>query len=308
MKKVFYSLFAMIAIAAVMFSCSEDPLPPVVQMFGEADADNPYTFNFTTTSENVSSYAWDFGDSETSTEANPSHTYAMSGDYSVKVTVTGEGGTDVAGKNITIAASKEEMLSGGPSATDGKTWVLSRTATTGKDGAANIRSDFELDILPVPDNMLDIAALGEEYDNEYTFYNDGTYKIKNVNGKSLAGWIFSAMEIGMDNVVITTEYGIFQVIRSNPTNATWSLTHETDLVIDAVNESFDPVKEETITFAAADYITFTNGGFIGIEDYYANSIIRDITPDRMVVTIFLHSVEAVATKPSIQFTLSYDKK
>ncbi len=308
MKKGFYSLFAMIAIAAVMFSCSEDPLPPVVQMFGEADADNPYIYNFTTTVENVTSYAWDFGDGETSTEANPSHTYAMSGDYSVTVTVTGEGGTDVASKNITIAASMEEMLSGGPNATDGKTWVLSRTATIGKDGAGNIRADFATDILPAPDNILDIAGLGEEYDNEYTFYDDGTYKVNNVNGKSLAGWIFSSLEVGAENIVIPTEYGIFQVLRSNTTNATWSLTHETDLVIDAVNESFDPPKEETVTFTGINYITFGNGGFIGIEDYYANTIIRDITPDRMVVTFFLQSVMAVATKPSVQFTLSFDKK
>ena len=36
---------------------------------------------------------WDFGDGETSTEENPSHTYSAGGDYTVKLTATGEEGT-----------------------------------------------------------------------------------------------------------------------------------------------------------------------------------------------------------------------
>jgi len=37
---------------------------------------------------NIASYAWDFGDGGTSTQQNPLHTYAQSGQYSVKLTVT----------------------------------------------------------------------------------------------------------------------------------------------------------------------------------------------------------------------------
>jgi PKD repeat protein len=37
---------------------------------------------------NVTSWAWDFGDHQTSTEQNPSHTYTMNGNYTVTLTIT----------------------------------------------------------------------------------------------------------------------------------------------------------------------------------------------------------------------------
>jgi len=43
---------------------------------------------------NITSRSWTFGDGATSTLANPSHTYSAVGSYSVTLTVTGPGGTD----------------------------------------------------------------------------------------------------------------------------------------------------------------------------------------------------------------------
>ncbi len=42
----------------------------------------------------VSSWAWDFGDGTGSTEANPSHTYVLSGEFTVSLTVTNPAGSD----------------------------------------------------------------------------------------------------------------------------------------------------------------------------------------------------------------------
>jgi hypothetical protein len=109
----------------------------------------------------------------------------------------------------------------------------------------------------------------------------------------------------MDKVIATTPYGIFKVTRDNA-NATWSLTHETDLVVDAVKESDG--SEKTVTFTAANYITFGGGGFIGIEDFEVNVIVRQISSDKLVATVFVHSYEPVATKPSIQLTMTFDAK
>ncbi len=50
-------------------------------------------------------YAWDFGDGATSTEQSPTHVFAAAGTYSVKLTVTGPGGSDDETQSVTVAAA-----------------------------------------------------------------------------------------------------------------------------------------------------------------------------------------------------------
>jgi gliding motility-associated-like protein len=52
----------------------------------------PFTVSFTNTSTGASSYLWDFGDGNTSTDANPTHTFTSEGDFSVSLTVTNDVG------------------------------------------------------------------------------------------------------------------------------------------------------------------------------------------------------------------------
>ncbi|GAB4489023.1 MAG: hypothetical protein OHK0019_06070 [Saprospiraceae bacterium] len=51
---------------------------------------NGLTATFTNTSQNALSYLWDFGDGNTSTAANPVHTYAVAGNYAVKLSATNQ--------------------------------------------------------------------------------------------------------------------------------------------------------------------------------------------------------------------------
>lgn len=54
----------------------------------------PFSVNFTNLSGGgVSTYSWDFGDGNVSTDKNPAHTYAAQGIYSVSLTSVGDGGT-----------------------------------------------------------------------------------------------------------------------------------------------------------------------------------------------------------------------
>lgn len=57
---------------------------------------------FTNTSTNASSYLWDFGDGDTSTQISPSHTYANDGTYTVTLISTGPCGTASATQTVTI--------------------------------------------------------------------------------------------------------------------------------------------------------------------------------------------------------------
>ena len=57
------------------------------------DAPLPVSFTDQSTGE-ITSWAWDFGNSDTSTEQNPQYTYNTSGTFPVTLTVTGPGGSD----------------------------------------------------------------------------------------------------------------------------------------------------------------------------------------------------------------------
>lgn len=60
---------------------------------GFASSTMGLTANFTNASNGATSYSWDFGDGESSTDANPSHTYAVDGIYTVVLTATNACGT-----------------------------------------------------------------------------------------------------------------------------------------------------------------------------------------------------------------------
>ena len=83
---------------------SEDPKPSPVADFSYTGANvpAPATVTFTNTSTNSTNYAWDFGDNGTSTDKNPQHTYLAGGVYTVKLTATGEGGSNSITKTINI--------------------------------------------------------------------------------------------------------------------------------------------------------------------------------------------------------------
>lgn len=79
-------------------------LPPVAA-FSITDQGNG-TFAFTDLSTNdPESWLWDFGDGNTSTEQNPTHTYTASGDYTVCLTVSNSAGTDTACQTISVTVT-----------------------------------------------------------------------------------------------------------------------------------------------------------------------------------------------------------
>ncbi len=65
---------------------------------------NLLTANFNNTSSNSTSYAWNFGDGNTSNSANPSHTYDEDGTYTVTLTTTNNCGAVTATQTVTVAS------------------------------------------------------------------------------------------------------------------------------------------------------------------------------------------------------------
>ncbi|MGC9523087.1 MAG: PKD domain-containing protein, partial [Anaerolineae bacterium] len=66
------------------------------------------TFNNTSTGDYTSS-AWDFGDGESSTLENPTHTYTEAGTYTVSLTVAGPGGSDTDTVHILVEAPGNDL-------------------------------------------------------------------------------------------------------------------------------------------------------------------------------------------------------
>ncbi len=69
---------------------------------GFTAAVNAATAIFTNTTMNGASYSWDFGDGNTSTTANPTHTYSTDGVYTVILTATNACGTSTFSQTVTI--------------------------------------------------------------------------------------------------------------------------------------------------------------------------------------------------------------
>ena len=75
---------------------------------GEAPLEVTFTGSNSTDDDAVVSYAWDFGDGTSSTEADPTHTYTAPGTYTAELTVTdGEGLTNTASIDIEVTEPNE---------------------------------------------------------------------------------------------------------------------------------------------------------------------------------------------------------
>ncbi len=100
MKRICFLSTLFIGIV-VLPSCKKDP-PVALFLMDMATFKMDEAITFTNQSENAKSYAWDFGDSKKSTDENPTHTYSSTGDFTIKLIATGNGGTDSISKTISV--------------------------------------------------------------------------------------------------------------------------------------------------------------------------------------------------------------
>lgn len=77
--------------------------PDVVANFSYTAED--LTVTFTNSSSNATTFSWDFGDSNTSSESDPIHTYASAGTYQVVLVASTGEVTDTVQQEVTVSAS-----------------------------------------------------------------------------------------------------------------------------------------------------------------------------------------------------------
>jgi PKD repeat protein len=105
--KTFLKTCLVMMVGLSIFGCSSEnntttPLPTVDFIYSGANLPAPSVITFTSITSNANTILWDFGDNSTSTLTNPQHTYTSGGVYTVKLTVTGEGGTTSTTKTVNV--------------------------------------------------------------------------------------------------------------------------------------------------------------------------------------------------------------
>jgi len=288
MKRKLALLISALVLMAVTFVACEKQDPPSAEIIFSVD---DYSVTFTADAKNTSSYLWDFGDGTTSAESNPVHVYNMSGTFTVTLTVTGDGGEKTTSEVVEILPSVQEMLSGGPAATNGKTWVLSREYVAGVDGGGVINNDMWV-MLPSAENALDGIGMGKEYSNEFIFHNDGTYETDIKNDTALTATLFGIF--GGEVTLFSNENNALGLNLSSytaPESATWTL-HTEDLVIDAITDPLGttvPAPHANVTITGKKWVSLSEGAYFGILDFPTTRkfIIKEITPEKMTVALLV---------------------
>jgi PKD repeat protein len=113
--------------------------PPVAGFTGIPTTGTvPLPVQFTDSSTGViNGYAWDFGDTGTSTVKNPSYEYMKAGTYTVNLTVTGPGGTNISTQSDYITVNELPPVAGFSGTPTTGTVPLMVTFTDSSTGVIN---------------------------------------------------------------------------------------------------------------------------------------------------------------------------
>jgi PKD repeat protein len=123
-------------------SCKEDETAPAPNAAFEYEADG-LEVTFTNKSTNATSYSWDFGDGETSTEENPVHTYEAYGEFTVNLSVTGPGGSDTATPDLVTCAKTSPVIIDGTFADWDEVPVASSSVDGNGESIEELKVDYD---------------------------------------------------------------------------------------------------------------------------------------------------------------------
>jgi hypothetical protein len=194
-------LFMLLIVCSVLSACKKDEYkasPDLV--YDLAVEGNQVTF--TTKTEGITGYKWDFGDGETSVEANPVHTYPGKGKYVATLVATSGSGTSEASTVIRIAKTSPVKLNDNTLSDWAK--VNDNVITSGATGGVfrNVKFDYDGNSIFIYVEMQSKKANDDIFD----FYIDSD---NNASTGLLGGFPGGAYDILLEGHLLTTGLDIF---------------------------------------------------------------------------------------------------
>ncbi|MCG2460431.1 PKD domain-containing protein [Flavobacteriaceae bacterium F89] len=237
----------------------------------------------------ATTWSWDFGDGTTSTAQNPVHVYKDGGYYDATLTATDASGASVT-KDVKLALdiTPYVLLTGGATATNGKTWKISN-GHSANDYFANADADltpFDGAPNPLPGGIFGSGlGMAEVYDDEFTFYFDGDYKhdVK-ADGAAFSGLLYQFVTTGGAGIVNDggADFGLCTGKYTPESGATFTYVENEDFTTTSV---YGP--GGAITYGGVSTLSFSGTEFIGLMDFERKVIIQNITDKSMRLVMFL---------------------
>lgn len=189
-----YSLLFLGAIAfGTMTGCSkmeDDPKSedPIASFQFQISQDNFLEVSFTNFSQNATSYSWEFGDGNTSTEKDPVHTYAAAGTYTVMLTARNDEGASAV-RTTQIMVTDPDALLTFVAGSGSKRWYIQREGIAIGLGPDVARMDWW--------SFGGVTPLGDRpciLDDHWTFNRDGSIDFESnntlfIDAANFGGWL-----------------------------------------------------------------------------------------------------------------------
>lgn len=299
-RLVLLGLLFSLASTILVTSCTKEPVrltfPLSAEIFYTTDDQQ---VAFTALTHSAVSWDWDFGDGTTSSEENPAHLYEEGGYYKVTLTATDASG-NTKSDDVTLALNLTPYayLTGDYTAEgyDGKTWRIS-TDHTPLDKLANADLEFTYatDVEELPSNAFGMYLnMGEIYEDEFTFYNDGRYRhdVKG-DGAAFGGLLFAYLtgkNMQKTSGELIAGADIFANSDFTPDNeATFIFAENDDYTIASAFGSMGGVLPyPTVTYSGVMTIDFPDSNeFMGVMDFHRKVIVQAINANTMRVVMFM---------------------
>ena len=291
-KFVRFGLVFTVLISLLLSSCSSDDINretfPLSADISHSIDGKQVAFQGLTHS--AISWNWDFGDGTNSSEQNPVHVYTDGGYYVAILTATDKSGnTEVTEVKMAIALTPYILLTGGPTATSGKTWKLSASHSGNGDYFAN--SDAGLTAIdgvpaPLPDGVFSLMlGMGEVYDDTFTFHFDGKYghDVKD-DDASFGGIVYQFVTTGGAGIVNPNgqEFGLCTGLYAPESDATFTYVENEDLTTQSVYGGGG-----IVTYGGVSTLDFSGTEFVGFLDFQKKVIIQEVSDSSMTLVMFM---------------------